>query len=102
MGGAGGNPTLATRARVPEHVVHRDFGDETVILNLATGMYHGLNETAAAMLGTLEASDSVEAAVASLTERFGQPRAVIEADVLELCGVLAERGLIELDDGAGD
>ena len=29
----------------PQHVVHREFAKETVILNLQSGMYHGLNPT---------------------------------------------------------
>ena len=34
------------KVRVPRHVVHRDFPAQTVILNLETGKYHGLNPTA--------------------------------------------------------
>jgi coenzyme PQQ synthesis protein D (PqqD) len=88
---------LGARVRVPEHVVHRNFGDETVILNLESGLYHGLNHTAATMLAKLEASDSVEAAIEGLVSELGQPREVIEPDVLVLCSALDERGLIECD-----
>lgn len=34
---------LAARPPVPDHVVYRAFVDETVVLNLDTGRYHGLN-----------------------------------------------------------
>jgi hypothetical protein len=88
---------LAARVRVPEHVVYRDFADETVILNLDTGMYHGLNGTAAKMLETLSSRDSVGDAVAVLAAEFGQPEDVIRRDALALCRSLAERGLIEHD-----
>ena len=90
---------LQDRIRVPEHVVYRDFGDETVILNLESGNYHGLNGTAAAMLKVLGESESVAAAVERLTAELGQDRAVIERDVVSLCGALSERGLIERDAG---
>src|SRR4051812_2463925 len=93
---------LTTRVRGPEHVVYRDFADETVILNLQSGMYHGLNGTAARMLETLSSGVSVDAAIDSLSDEFGQPRAVIERDVLELCRTLAERGLISHDAGDTD
>ena len=86
---------LESRLRVPDHVVYRDFGDETVVLNLDSGMYHGLNGTAAVMLTVVGESDTVEVAVEKLMERFEQPREVIEPDLLELCRALAERGLIE-------
>jgi coenzyme PQQ synthesis protein D (PqqD) len=93
------DPLLDARVRVPEHVVYRDFGDETVVLNLDSGMYHGLNGTAAAMLSVVGESDTVSAAVDRLAGEFEQPREVIERDLLALCRSLSERGLIEHDGG---
>jgi hypothetical protein len=83
--------------RVPEYVVHRNFSSETVVLNLHSGAYHGLNPTAAQMLHALEASDTMAAAVDRLAAEFDQPRAGIERDVISLCRALADRGLIEID-----
>ncbi len=85
---------LNTRLRVPEHVVHRSFEEETVVLNLDSGVYHGLNPTAARMLEQIDSSDSVGAAVDVLAGEFDQPRERIERDVLALCHALEERGLI--------
>jgi siderophore synthetase component len=93
---------LEARARVPKHVVYRDFGDETVVLNLDSGMYHGLNETAARMLAVMDESDSVAAAADRLAAEFEQPSEVIRRDLLSLCRALAERGLIEHGAGARD
>ena len=92
---------LAARMRVPEHVVYRDFGDETVVLNLDTGMYHGLNRTGALMVAKLEESSTVGEAVDRLVEEAGQPREVVRRDMLGLCRELSERGLIERDDASG-
>ena len=47
---------LAMKARVPENVVHRQFAAETVILNLDTGLYHGLNVTGGRMMEVLDRS----------------------------------------------
>jgi hypothetical protein len=96
------DPLLTARLRVPEHVVYRDFGDETVVLNLDSGQYHGLNPTAAAMLTAVNGADTVGAAVEPLAAELGQPDDVIERDLLEFCQALADRGLVERDDGAGD
>ena len=85
---------LNSRLRVPDHVVHRSFDEETVVLNLDSGVYHGLNPTAARMLDQIDKSDSVSAAVDSLAAEFDQPRERIEADVVALCQALEERGLI--------
>jgi hypothetical protein len=92
---------LRANVSVPEHVVYRDFAEETVILNLDSGMYHGLNGTAAKMLETLSSAATVDAAIAKLIDELAQPREVIEPDVLELCKTLAARGLIAHDGGAG-
>jgi hypothetical protein len=91
---AGGEPTLDWRVRTPEHVVYRDFPGETVILNLHSGEYHGLNRTAAQMLEQLTRSDAARDAVTILVEQLGQPPDVIERDVLALCARLSDRGLI--------
>jgi hypothetical protein len=99
MTSAGDEAILDSRIRVPEHVVYREFSDETVVLNLASGMYHGLNETASRMLEVLQASDSVRAAVEALATEFAQPQERIEGDLVELCRALDERGLIERDGG---
>jgi coenzyme PQQ synthesis protein D (PqqD) len=92
---------LAARIRVPDHVVHREFADDTVILNLESGMYHGINATGARMLEALQASASVDVAIDTLSSEFEQPRDVIERDVLSLCRTLEERGLIIRHGGAG-
>jgi hypothetical protein len=100
MGGREGDESLlGARLHVPEHVVYRDFGEETVMLNLQTGMYHGLNQTAALMVSRLGESDTVAAAIDRLVDEIGQPREVIHRDVLGLCDALAERGLIEQVEG---
>jgi hypothetical protein len=89
---------LASRARVADQVVYRTFPTETVVLNLATGKYHGLNASAGRMLEALERSDSVGEALAELTGEYDAPPAEIERDLRRLCGALLERGLIELKD----
>jgi Coenzyme PQQ synthesis protein D (PqqD) len=93
------DPMLTARLRVPEHVVYRDFGDETVVLNLDSGQYHGLNSTAAAMLSAVDGADTVASAVEPLAAQLGETAEVIERDLLELCQALADRGLVERDDG---
>ncbi len=85
-------------ARIPDHVVHRDFPGETVVLNLETGQYHGLNSTAQRMLAALKEADSIGVAAAALVREFGVSHAQIERDLLDLCAALADRGLLEFDD----
>jgi hypothetical protein len=87
---------LAAAARVPNHVVFRSFAAETVVLNLETGKYHGLNPVGGRMLEAVSASDSLAAAARVLAEEYGEAVELIESDLCAFCAALAERGLIEL------
>jgi Coenzyme PQQ synthesis protein D (PqqD) len=79
---------------VPKNVVYREFAHETVILNLDTGKYHGINRTAARMLDVLQQSPTIRAAAESLAEEYGQPVDRIETDLVAFCAGLLERELI--------
>ena len=83
--------------RVPPHVVHREFGDQTVLLNLASGQYHGLNATGRRMFELLEERGSFEGIAAQLAAEYGQREEDVAADLVDLCAALSERGLLELD-----
>lgn len=83
------------RYRVPDHVVHRSFPAETVVLNLQTGKYHGLNPTAGRMLETLDRLGSLDEATAVLAGEYGQPLDTVRTDLAAFCSDLIERGLIE-------
>ncbi len=85
------------RVRVPEHVVHRTFGDQTVLLNLQTGQYHGLNRTGRRMFELIEAHGSLDGVAGTLAEEYDRPEAEIAADLVDLCAALSERGLLEID-----
>ena len=97
------NPTIArpdllrARVEVPEHVVHRAFPTETVVLNLQEGTYHGLNPVAGRMYEELERQETVGAAAGVVAEEYGQPPSEVERDLCDLCVDLARRGLITLD-----
>jgi Coenzyme PQQ synthesis protein D (PqqD) len=95
-----GDP-LAANLRLPAHVVHRSFVSETVVLNLRTGKYHGLNPTAGRMLEAVQAAPAAGEAVPALAEEYGVEPARIEADLRALCEGLLERGLLEIVDDSG-
>jgi hypothetical protein len=87
----------AARICVPDHVVYRSFGNETVLLNLETGQYHGLNQSAGRMLEVLDQTGSGSATAELIADEFDQPVEVISGDLARLCEGLIERGLIEVD-----
>lgn len=87
----------AGRITVPDHVVHRAFEQETVLLNLETGQYHGLNSTAGRMLEALQHLGDAGAAARQIADEYEVPVERVESDLAQLCEQLAERGLIVVD-----
>ena len=90
------NPLLEATVRVPDHVVRRDFAAETVVLNLSTGKYHGLNPTAGRMLAVLEEVGGVGEAARRISAEFERPLAEVERDISAFCERMAERNLLEI------
>lgn len=93
-------PALDAAVHIPKHVVYRSFVQETVVLNLETGRYHGLNTTAGAMLSALESAGSIRGALQSLAETFPEAGERLEHDLLKFCESAQQRGLIELTETA--
>ncbi len=94
----GPSSLLNAKIRVPQHVVYRSFPSETVVLNLQTGKYHGLNPTAGRMLKAMEEADTVLDAAVKAAHDFEQPQTNTEKDMSDLCQALLKRGLIELEE----
>ncbi len=92
---------LASNVRVPAHAVYRAFPSETVVLNLNTGRYHGLNTTAGRMLEVLDAAPCVREAVGRLAREYRRELLGVRRDVCSLCRELLERGLLEIDGPPG-
>lgn len=87
---------------VPGHVIYRELPLQTVVLNLQTGRYHGLNPSYGRMLSVLTDGRTVAAAARTVADRYGEPRARIEHDLCELCGGLRERGMVRVLGSGGD
>ena len=84
------------RVVLPDHVVHRGFAQETIVLNLRTGLYHGLNATAGHMLETITSSPSLDAAAEQLAREYAEPVDRLRQDLIGLVNDLVERDLVEL------
>lgn len=89
--------SLDTSLRIPEHVVSRTFEEETVLLNLSSGQYHGVNATGNAMIEALREEGTARAVAARMAQEFEMPLEHMEADVVEFVAALLERGLVEVE-----
>lgn len=91
----------ATRVTIPSHVVFRSFVEETVLLNLKSGRYHGLNATAGRMLELLGEHGDPAAVAARVAEEYDASAERVRVDVDALCADLLARGLVEVGDVPG-
>jgi len=87
---------LEQAAQIPDHVVFREFAQETVILNLQTSQYHSLNATGGRMLELLKQTSSVGDAAQALATEFPDAADTVKHDLCAFCVALSKRGLLEL------
>lgn len=86
--------TPETIVRIPDHVVSRDMDGETVLLNLNSGTYFGLDEVGARIWTLLGQGLPLAAVSDQIGGEYDAPRETVESDVEELCAELAENDLI--------
>lgn len=84
------------RITIPEGVVRRQFGEDKVLLNLATGHYHGLNPTGGYMVAVLQETADAEETARRTARELDTPLERVREDLAQLCAALHERGLIEI------
>jgi len=89
----------AARVAIPQTVVYRTFVHETIVLNLETGLYHGLNSTGGKMLDTLSAVGVIGDAARALATEFAVPLEEIQQDLSFFCQELISRGLLVIESG---
>lgn len=85
------------KVTIPEGVVRRAFGDEQVLLNLASGHYHALNPTGERIVDLLEETGSASETASRVAEEFGEPLERVTDDLAQLCVELSDRGLIVIE-----
>lgn len=87
--------TCDARLKIPDQVVTRQVGDETVILNLQSGTYFGLDPVGSRFLELLEAEGALAAVIARMLEEFDVTEMQLEADLLRLADEMLASGLLE-------
>lgn len=88
--------SFADRVRIPDDVLLSRLQEESVILNLDSERYFGLDDVGTRFLSVLTTSDSIEAAYQSLTEEYDVDRDVLRHDLVALIQSLLQQGIIEV------
>lgn len=88
--------SFADRVSVPSHVLVRFLNGESVLLNLETERYFGLDATGTRMWQLLTASPSIDAAFQNLLAEYDAEPEQLRGHLAELMGRLVENGLMEV------
>ncbi len=90
---------FSDRVVVPAHVLVRHLDGESVLLNLETEKYFGLDGTGTRMWELTTHSPSIEAAYGRLSEEFDVAPDVLRNHLAELLGQLVDHGLLKVMPG---
>ena len=85
---------LSDKVTVPVQVMAREVGDETVILDLAKGIYYGLDPVGARIWQLMAEGQTLTQVCEVMLAEYEVTREAIERDVLALVQTLMERQLV--------
>jgi len=85
---------LTDRVRIPQEVLARQVGGETVMLDLAKGAYFGLDPVGARMWQLLAEDKTLAEVRDAIVEEYDVSREDAERDLLALVADLRAQGLL--------
>lgn len=88
--------SFADRVKVPDDILISTLQSESVILNLNSESYFGLDEVGTHILSVLSTSNSIQAAYDVLLDEYEVDAEVLRQDLASLIERLAEQGVVEI------
>ena len=82
------------KLRLSSDVVFRELDGESVVLDLSSGRYFGLNAVGTRIWQLIGQGDAVDGLIKTVTAEYEADEATIERDVLALLEELETRGLV--------
>ncbi len=92
------SPLPKGRVTIPDGVLVRELEGESVLLNLDSESYFGLDGVGTRMWAALTATASIEAAYDKLLDEYAVEPEHLRADLATFIQKLVEAGLIEVSD----
>ena len=86
----------ASRIELSADVAFREMSGESVLLDLASGTYFGLNEVGTRLWTLLSKDESLATATAALLQEFEVPRETLLADVHKIVMEMQSKGLLRI------
>jgi Coenzyme PQQ synthesis protein D (PqqD) len=88
--------SFSDRAAAPAHVLVRFLEGESVLLNLETERYFGLDKTGTRMWQLVTASPNIDAAYQELLGEYDVEPELLRSNLTELLGRLVDNGLLQV------
>jgi hypothetical protein len=88
------NMALKGHLEVPDEVLTTRVGDETILLNLQTGMYHSLDPVGTRFLELLRNVGGLDAVQRTMLDEFDVAAEKLETDLLRLSQDMLAKGLL--------
>ena len=89
--------SFSDRVKIPDDVLISKLQEESVILNLNSERYYGLDDVGTRFLAALTTSESIEAAYETLAREYDVDPQILRQDLLELVQSLVDQGLIQIN-----
>ena len=86
------------RVTIPDKVIFKKVGEETVLLDFEAGVYYGLDPVGTRMWELLADGQSLDDVATGMTEEYDVDRETLSRDLRTLIGELASRGLVVMED----
>ena len=84
------------RVILPADVLISNVSGESVLLNLKSERYFGLDEVGTRMLSVLTTSNSIQTAYEALLEEYDVENEALRRDLADLIDRLVDQGLLEI------
>jgi hypothetical protein len=84
---------LADHLKIPDEILSARVGDETVILNMKTGLYHGLDVVGTRFFELVKSTDDLLEVHRRMLSEFDVPADRLEADLLALSEEMQAKGI---------
>ena len=88
--------SFTDRVKVPADVLISGLQSESVILNLNSERYFGLDDISTRFFSLLNSSESVQQAYEALLTEFEVDPEILRRDLVDFINALDEKGLVEV------
>jgi hypothetical protein len=90
--------SMKMKVTSPKNVLVRTFENESVLLNLDSESYHGLNDVGTRMWEALTSSENLQVAYEKLLMDYEVDPSQLRQDLDDFVAKLVQRGLLEIHD----